>query len=114
MQLYNANNQYITVGPVSDTFTGAVVNDLTITASLYTGRDMTDPATTPGTLVAGFGTNGSIAVPYAANRDHGIYQAVVPAFNIALGNGYVMVVSSPVSPSGYQLSRQYAVTVSAI
>ena len=114
MQLYNDNNQYITVGPVSDTFTGAVVNDLAITASLYKGRDATNPATTPGTLVASFGNGGSIPVAYNPGRDHGIYQAVVPAFNIPIGSDYTLVVASPVSPSGYRLSRQEPVTVSAI
>lgn len=112
--LYINNAQYIVCGPVCDGLKWSqdpkqyqYISDLTITASLYSGRNINDPVTTPGTLVTTFGTSGSIVLPYTAN---GIYQVLLPAFTVSTG-GYVLVFDAPASVSGYQFHVEQLVNV---
>lgn len=102
--LSNNNNQYLTLGPITDAVTGATVTDLTITASLWKGRDLSNPIVTPGTKVAEFDD------PVIPHIGGGVYRKLIPAFNIAAGQ-YVLVHDAPASPTGYQLHRERMVTV---
>lgn len=119
--LFNNNAEFISIGPVVDGYDYSLnppvisyVADLTITASLYSGRNITNPVTTPGTLVSGWATSGQIVVPYVAN---GMYMVDVAAANLTpspLAGAipyYVLVLDAPVSPSGYQFHRERQLTV---
>ena len=108
ISMVNGNNQYVTIGPVKDSSTGELVTDLSITLSLYSGRDISNPVDTPGSLVSAFGTNGSISIPYFSN---GLYRILVPAFTVEPG-AYVLVIDSPESPAGYQLHRERRLAIS--
>ena len=112
--LYVDNAQFLVAGPVVDGLNYAqnpsviqYITDLTITASLYTGRNINTPSTQPGSLVTAFGTGGSITLPYVAN---GFYRVLVPAFTIATGP-YALVFDAPISGSGYQLHIEQVVDV---
>ena len=113
VQLYYNNIQFLTLGPivggpgVTPAQVGLPITDLTITASLYSGRDITNPSVTPGSLVTQFGSSGSIGVPHIGN---GIYQVQLAAFAIPTGT-YQLVLDAPVSPSGYQLHRERTVSL---
>ena len=101
------NVQYLNLGPFVDgdtlnSATPTYVNDLSITASLYLNRSLTDPASQPGTLISTFGTAGNLSVPYIVGSN-GLYRGVVGSSLAATpGLPYVLVINVPGSPSGYQ------------
>lgn len=102
----NNNNQYFVWGPCVDGLqilksppVYFYITDLSITLSLYSGRDISNPAATPGTLVTAFGTGGSFPLVYSGTS--GVYQGVIPSFAATPGT-YILVVDAPVSGSGYQ------------
>lgn len=115
LTFFTNNPQYLNVGPVVDGLKFSAVppvtqfvTDLTITASLYSGRSLINPNTTPGTIVSAYGSSGSIVVPYLAG---GIYQVLVPMFVVDTTIQYVLVLNAPVSPSGYQFHIEQATQV---
>lgn len=113
VQLYYNNIQFLTLGPivggpgVTPSKVGVPITDLEITASLYSGRDITNPSITPGSLVSQFGSSGSIVVPHIGN---GVYQGQLAPFAITTGT-YQLVLDAPASPSGYQLHRERMVSL---
>lgn len=76
-----SNIQYLNLGPFVDGTTLAnlnptYLNSLTVTASLYQGRNLQNPATTPGTLVGSWGNSGVLTCGYVAGSS-GLYQGTV-------------------------------------
>jgi len=108
LPMFNSNNQEIILGPIVDGVKYhqnpqiiQLVTDLTITASLYRGRSLTDPDGTPGTKVTAFGTAGDLSIPYSGQN--GIYQNLSSYTFKTTPGLYVIVFDAPLSPSGYQL-----------
>ena len=63
------------------------ISDATVTATLYSGRDINNTAILPGTPVTYFD---NLSLAYSAN---GLYSGTIdPRFNPPLGGGYVLVV----------------------
>lgn len=76
---------------LQDSVTLQPINSAVVTATLYSGRSLTNPTGTPGTPVANF-TN--VPLPYV-QRSAGQYQAIIPqSFNPTPGTGYVLVVDA--------------------
>ena len=107
--MVNRNNQEIVVGPVVDGVLYKknppvlqIVTDLVITSTLYRDRSLTDPDTTPGTIVTAYGSGGSLPIPYTGAN--GVYMGLLTfAFFAPPGGNYVLVFDAPLSLSGYQL-----------
>ena len=105
-QLFVDNIQFLSFGPIvagkGTPNAGVLVLDLTLTVSLYQGRDITNPSITPGSLVTQFGNAGSVVVPHVGG---GVYQVKLAPLSILTGT-YQLVLDAPVSASGYQFHKE--------
>ena len=102
---YAGSGQYLN-WYLQDSTTNQPIDNSVITATLYSGRSLTDPVDFPGTPVANFT---GVTLAYVP-RTLGQYQVIIPAtFNPPLGTNYVLVVDAVTpgyNPQHWEIAAQ--------